>query len=1175
MRDDGVYALISRSKTILFLLVTIVVVLVNMVLVESLWIGMVAIVVYFLLMGVCLSRAFLSDEQEAFTRLMFGTFLSIAFFFLTGQVVNMMYELNFLSLTGMLAAPLLLLVLRTILGRILRRRSVEEVARSENVESVPFFSPLFVVPLALIVYCFYLLVQARSGWVNGNVWTVVSPVFFYAYLLIALSLIIITFFCKTRPASKLLLIVLFSVLSTTVWAVVLYPGNSGDPLAHMGFANMLYSYGSWRPALDPVFLFYWLLKGKALAVFTASVASLSVVDVYWIHTFGTPILWGTFVPLTAYGIGKMISGEERVSILAALISAFYGFISWGARASANGLGLVIYFVSLYFALRYLKSGKSTTYLLLALFTAIVSGIAHPLSGIMSFVSLFLATAFKRFEAMKLERPREARFLMVTSFAISALLLPMIFFVNGWFYIHFSPPALRSAYIEEATAFSLEKLLKTDLWSWIFGEYVNLDFKGVLYSVGVLFLGIIGMAYILKKEDKSSRVPVLLMSAAFAVYVVDNRILQYAMVNLPFSASRVLVFQNFVAIPFAALIVSLCASVLGASISRNPAKVISAVGGLWVKPSAKQVFAVTLVGLSLSAYAVSSIERSYEWLGGLQPTELEVEAVKYIDEHTTGKYVVITMPPTATIGWGFVGTWNPNKWYVFEKGNVILGSKPSVSTMYDNMRMMGAGVGYFIASSFRTPNYDQVVEEASRIFGLFGVLSNEHGEIQIFEYRVAPLPTGPDVMAFWWSSPQAYFIQNDKMRVILNPATKTLEVLDFWGDIYETLDLNATLLDEEGLGDLQSVEYYDPTGDIWSRWEAGQDVPQSSALAAQFKFRINFVESSLVGIVERGSRSVQLWWENAVTSTLNFQLGDFSRLYIPGLVGGRDSYNVSSREYGLFYTLSRTSNVTLHPAYNYEIESSSLDFSQVVNYCNLTIHKRYAYYDYFWYDVYVDNDAEMDQWAYVEVWLPDEVYLKSGPPLAYSVDQGETWVSGLAYSHDPIRTLSGAEVNWVISGQSARAVRPSSYIYCTKGMGGSPALPENYTDSGGGQNRMIFGFYLPAEDEVLVRLGTSIYYCEPRRITYVFTDSDDASYGLHNMEKESMSFYNLGSSVYIGGLKFSQNPLWLAVTENAGVMEEVSVTISGDTVVSLLSGKGVNTTIDVDGDGVPDYVEGLA
>ncbi len=916
------------------------------------------------------------------------------------------------------------------------------------------------------------------------------------------------------------------------------------------------------------------MKGKSLAVFTASLAKLSTVDVYWVHSFATPILWGIFIPLAAYGICKVISGKTRFSMLAALVSAFYGVVSWGARASANSLGLVFFFVSLYFTLRHLKSGKGKGYLLLALFTAVVSGVSHPLTGIMSFISVFLAVSFSRYEVMKPTRPREARFLLLASFLVSALLLPMIFFANGFLYIYFSPPALRAAYIAEATAFSVDKALKTDLWRWVFGEYVKLDFKGVFHSVVYPFMGAIGMVYIFKKGDKISRALTLVTGAAFLIYIIDNRILQYAMVNTPFGAGRVLVFLDLVAIPFAALTLGLCITVLGGGVLRNPARVFSAIGGLWVKLSATQIIATFLVGLSLSAFAVSSIERAYGWLGGLQPTALEVEAVKFIDEHTAERYVVITMPPTAAIGWGFVGTWNPNKWYVYEKGNYALGGAPSVSMMYDQMRARDAGVGYFIASSFRTPNYKQVVEEASRIFGLFGVLSDEHGEIQIFEYRVAPLPTSPDVIAYWWNSPQGYFIQNDQMRVIINPEARTLEIADFWGDIYEVLDLNATFVDGEDLGDLLFVEYYDPEYDTWHLWEPDQDVPENPALMAQLTFKITFAGGSLVGTVDQGSSYVQLLWEDVDSSTLNFDLGEFSRLYMPGLIEGTDSYNVSARDYGLFYTVSRTENVTLHPIYDYEVGRAVLNYSDVERYCNLTMKKGYVWYEYFSYEFGIKNNGPLDEWAFVEVWLPDEVYMKTFPPLAYSIDGGETWESGLPYSRDPMETVGGVEVNWALSGANWANETPGRYVYSTKGIGGSPWLLDSYVSSGGGQHRIMFGVYLPAQDEVLVKIGTSLYYVEPRRITYWFTDSFDENYGLQNLQRGLLALYNIGGNSYVGGLRFSKYPVRLAVTENAGVMEKVSVTIPGDTTILLFSGKDVDTTIDDDGDGVPNYVEGL-
>jgi len=1105
--------------------------------------------------------------KEAFMRFTLGTFISICLFILAALMVVIVYRLNFMSLSAVLVAPLILLAIAIKL----RKPHTENVPKAQNVEKRSYFSPLYIVAGVLIAYGFYLLIKARSGWVNGNVWDVVSPSFFTVYFLATLVLIAIIFFSRTQYTSKFSLIIAHAILSTTVFAIVLYPGNFGDPLGHMGVAQIMYSYGTWKPSgISFPFWIYWILKEKALGVFTASVAKLSLVDIYWVHTFGEPILWGIFVPLVAYNITKIIGGREKVSLLAALLSAFYAsMIGWSARVSGMGMGLIFLFMSLYLTLRYLKSAKNRMLLLLSLLTAIVAGVMHPLPGIMAFVSIFLAVSLKKYETVKVESLRKARFILVFSFLICVLALPAIFLVNGLVYLYLAPASLGSAYAAQATVFSVERLLDTDLWTWVFGAYISYELKSLLHYPLITFLGVIGMAYTLKKGQRYERVLTMLMLSFFAILVINYRILNYTMVNVLFGPSRLWVLRDFVALPFAALTVNSLFDLFGKSASMNPGKVFR-FKRLVIRMPAKRVFAMLLFGLSLSAYATSSIDVSYAWAKGLLPTELEVEAVKYIDEITDEKYIVITMPSMASVGFAFVGAWNPNKWYVYQKGSPDFGSKPSVSQIYYHMSSMGAGVGYFVASSFRTPSYKQVVAEASSILGLLKVLSNEYGEISIFEYRVAPLPTSPDVMAYWWNSPTAYFIQNDKMRVIINPETRTLEVVDFWSDPYETLDLNATLLDGESLGDLMSVEYYDPTGDVWSEWQAGQDVPQSPTLKAQFKFRMNFLKGSLVGVVEQGSPSVQLWWEGASSSTMQFQLGNFYRLYMPGLVEGGEAYALSDRDYGLFYTVSRTENVTLHPIYDYEFERSVLSYSDVVQYCNLTMSKGYVWHEYFSYEFGVKNNMPYDQWAFVEIWLPDKVYTKTFPPLAYSINGGETWISGLPYSRDPMETRDGAQVNWVLSGAKWANGTPGKYVYSTSGIGGSPWLLDNFTSSGGGQNRMIFGIYLPAEDEVLVKIGASLYYVEPRRITYWFTDSLDENYGLHNLQSGLLALYNPGAIAYVGGFVFSKDPVWLAVTENAGGMEKVSVTISGDAVISLLSGKEVDTTTDDDGDGVPDF-----
>lgn len=1149
-----------------FLAAIALVILMNSAYVESYIIGTASSLLYLGFLGYLLGNEFLRDEKKTFTRVLLGIFVAISLLILVGTPIIAFYSLDFLGFAVILYAPLGLLVTYKLLWR----RSVKnETRETESLGSLPYFSPAYAIFFVLMAYCTFLLVTARSGWVHGTVWDAVSPAFFYWYFLVSIVLIGIIFYSRTRAASKMLLIIMFAVLSSTVIAVVFYPGNFGDPFDHMAYARTIFLYGNLRHRELGLWFTYWLLREKGLALLTAIFAKMLMIDIYWVHTFVTPVFWGIFVPLSAYKITQFIDRRERVSLLAALLTApLVLFIIWACRSTGNGLGYAVSFASLYFILRYMKSTeKSIVRLLLALLITVVSGLIHPLTGVMSLSFLFLAVALRRYEVIKLGGFRKALILVVIAFFVCVSIFPALYQLNNMVYLYFAPAGVREAYEKEIITFSLPKLLRTDVWVLIFGEFVNYSFKDLVLRGLVPFIGVVGLAYSVGKRRERGGVAALFMLLAFLICIIDFAMQQYAMVNVLFGPGRILIFRDFIVIPFAAVAINCVIEFFNQSSSNTPAGSVSLMKRWVMKVSPRYIVAGVLLGISLSAFATSSIYRAYLPFSGLQPTQLEVDAVKYIDEHTVGRYVVVTppRPDMAMIGKGFYGLYNPPKTFLYGKYS---DRAVSVAEVVDYMRTYEAEVGYFVVSSFGgTPDLDKVLTEALRMYGLVKVLSNENGIIYIFQYKMPPLPVSSDVMVFYWETPPSYIVQNDLMRAVFNPVTSSLSVEDYWGDLYESIELNEVSLDGKPLGNFTAIEYYDPSSDAWPRWEQGMEVPQSPALAEQFKFRILFESDSLIGVVKRGIASLQLWWEGAKPSALNLLVGDFERIYIPGLVGGENSYSVTSRDYGLLYTASLTDNIVLRPAYKSEIESSTLSFSEIAGYCNLTITKGGLEYD-----LYVDNKADVDQWAYVEVWLPDEVFGGIYPPISYSVDGGNTWTY-VVRSHAPIKTVGGAYVNWMFTVPRSSSETPKVWTYSTAGAGGTFILPGNFTESGGGQNRLFFGIYLPAGDKALVKLGSSIYGCRPLKVTYLFDDSDQASYGLGKLNEGFLKLYDYGGSVYVGGLAFNATPTSLEITQDEnGEITSMRVAIPPNVSFFLLSSKGVNTVTDADGNGIPDSIE---
>jgi len=1153
-------SLLSAIRDLIPIVAFALLILVNLMRIRSFVIGTVASIAYIVVTGYYIGKVFLVGEDETFVRWMFGIFLVLCLFLFVGTPIVVLYQLDVLGLAAVLFASPVLLLAKTLLWPNLK----DSVKKKQNANGSRF-SPMYLVYAGLIAYSIFLLLKARSGWVYGTVWTVVSPSFFVVYFLAAFVLLGIILYSKTRSSSKILLTILFSLVSSIIFALVLYPGHAGDPADHLGLARLIYSYGNLKRGFPlTAFHIYWALKEKGLALLSAVLSKMLSVDVYWVHTFIQPVMWSSFIPLAAYKIGKLLDWKNRAAILAGFLTSFYtGFAGWASRSTGNSLGFVPFFVSLCFSLWYMKMRRRMLWFL-AVFTALVSTIVHPLTGTMAFIFIIVVTGLRIHKEMVLKHGRVAHLLLLSILACGFLVIIALFGINTLIYRVLAPQYAAEA----STALSFETLLSTDVWDLVFGEYMTYSFKDLVLSFFVPFLGLVGLVYALKRAKRhNSKLLVWSMLIVFVLCIVEYRFLKYGMVNVLFGPGRLWTFRDLIGVPFVAfVIVSIVEYFEGAKFG-NPFRSIVVLRKWSVRVAGRYVLTWLFIGLALSALATASIKKNYEWLRGLQPTALEVEAVKYIDENTDGRYVVLTVPTTTQVGWGVVGVWNYLKFYHY---SAELGKLPSVADMMDLMSTYEAGVGYFIAS-FRTPNLEKTLEDASRMYGLFKVLSNEKGKIYIFNYKIPPLPPDypnpdADVMAFDWSTPPGFFVQNGLFRVILG--NESLDVRDFWGDLYESIDFQGTSMSGKPIGNMMSIDRYDPSLETWIEWNLGDSITPDS----QLQFRLNFESDSLIGVVARSSPYVRLWWESGQESTLSLQTGDFKRLYIPGLVGGLNSYNVSSRNFGMLYTFSQTDNVVLNPAYGTELNTPFLTFNQIKSYCNLTITQGYLSYD-FW----VHNNAEIGQWAYIEMWLPDEIYSGTPPPLSYSLDGGLTWSGSLIYTDFPrgipLKTVTETEVNWVLASSGKATETPGVWRFYTAATGGFPVLPETFTDSGGGQNRILLGLYLPAGDRALLKWGISVYYVlRPLKMSYVFTDSDNVIYGLRNLSENLIRFYNHGPLEYVGGLTLTEMPTFLSITENTeGKIESALITLPANTTFNFYAAKEVDTRVDENGDGIPDRI----
>ncbi len=1154
---------LQRRKLILTTLpfLAILLVFVNIRSLGSPVIGFIALAVFMVANARTLGYVFFAEEKPFF-RLLFGLFAFIVVLGLAGLVAVFVYPSSSWFLLGLILAASFCSVLSFLFAE--HTSPKERTEKKTRITSFKGSYVLYGVYAAMLIWSFLILLGERSGWVRGPIWNIIPSSFVYVYF--AATAVLVGIALLTRePLEALLLVVLHSIFSLSFIFIVSYPGIVFyDPWYDLGRARTIlpvatlvkqlfptnYVTPFWVPegALTFIRLANMFLRGAEEHVLIATFAGALNIDMYWTYLLLLPAFWGLFVPTVSYRTAEIIGLNRKTALFAALLTIpnLY-FLAWGKLTEATSFGVLLFFLLFYLLILYISSKIPRRIYFLAFLILIALLATHFVPALVSISFFVLAFAFKEYKKVERKSRRLGHLVLLLAFLVSLFIVPSLVIARGVLL-----PMIGTS------SFSIDKLLGNSVWTVIFGMSEDMAvFRAMFYEVFPI-LGLIGVAYALRQRKELNRTLCLFFLLVLLASLVEHRILKYALEGGLFSPDRLRVFIDMVALPFAALAVSSAMfSLFGKATEKH-------VSFRW-----KDLLATVLICLSMSGWIVSSVYETYDYYTrGLQPTSLEVEAVKYIDEHTNSRYVVLAPHPITVISWGMIGIPNTDKWY-FSIGRLGEPLAPSVGYMYDHMRMVGVDIGYFIASSFRGPNFDEIVAEAFNVFGFFKNFSDSNGNtVSIFNYRIPPLPDTPEVTAFYWDTPPAYYVQTDRMRIIINPESNTLDVVDFFGELYESVDFSRTLLDGNPIGSFGLIEYYDSVDEEWVEWRTETTISPSP----RFEFRLQFDADTLIGVVTEGSSSVVLGWESGQTATWSLKTGDFTRLYIPGLVAGVDSYDVNSREYGFLYTRSLSDDVVLQPIFGSSIITESLTYDEIEGYGNFTRTQGHLSYD-----VYIQNTADSDQWAFIEMWLPDEIYTGSFPPLRHSMDDGSTWINTM-YDVDiggsqAITTSGGVDSNWIFTRPRTLSETPVEWWSFDEAEGGSPLLPDSFTDSGGAQNRIIFGFYLPASDKILVRLGAPIWYVSSLQISYVFTDSDDISYGIRNMNERTIRLYNTGISEYVGGLSASQMPTSLEVVEDEdGRIRALHLTLPPGTALTLVSQRDVDTTVDSDQNGIPDSIE---
>ena len=233
-----------------------------------------------------------------------------------------------------------------------------------------------------------------------------------------------------------------------------------------------------------------------------------------------------------------------------------------------------------------------------------------------------------------------------------------------------------------------------------------------------------------------------------IVLVDYRILKLITDGLPLNEGRLWVFRDLIALPFVALAIYAVGSSLKTFLKATSLPTLSLAS---LKELAKRnvlrvlslLFTLNiLIPLVLGGWITFSLSVAYAQIASLQTTWHELEAVKYIEENTNEKYVVIGDIWTIFAGEMIVGIINPRAYYLGEYNKtghdlfVNMRENPSPQWMLWAMNYTDTKIAYFIVAEPRlgTEEFQNVVSRALQnqqliVVGVFGA-----GKLYVFSYR---------------------------------------------------------------------------------------------------------------------------------------------------------------------------------------------------------------------------------------------------------------------------------------------------------------------------------------------------------------------------------------------------------------------------------------------------------
>ena len=256
-----------------------------------------------------------------------------------------------------------------------------EVEIKAKEATIKFKKIIYFIWAIVFIFSIFLLFYARTGEYIRSPWTVIHPLYIYAWLSLIIFLGLLAF-SKIKLKYFLLILILTSLLFHAYLLIPYQAGFGGDKWRHIGAEKMLMQGKIYEPVLfgdnvsysqlGPLKIPEVLIAGNKTSYanmwgLTIALSWLTGIDIFYLDLILGFLLFSIFLPFLLLKFGLFFSRKKEFLFLFLLMPfCFYPFQAYGSITVPMTFAFLLFLFSLIFISKYLTQKNYSPKLLWAL-----------------------------------------------------------------------------------------------------------------------------------------------------------------------------------------------------------------------------------------------------------------------------------------------------------------------------------------------------------------------------------------------------------------------------------------------------------------------------------------------------------------------------------------------------------------------------------------------------------------------------------------------------------------------------------------------------------------------------------------------------------------------------------------------------------------------------------------